>query len=77
MQAYVFVTAAPKANPRQVAEAMRRVSGIKSADLCWGVPDIIAFAEAADMKALETVVIEQLQKIPGVERTDTHILAGS
>jgi DNA-binding Lrp family transcriptional regulator len=77
MRAYIFVTTATKANPRQIAQEMGRITGIKSADICWGLPDIIALAEAADMKVLETMVLDQVQKIAGVDRTDTHIVAGS
>jgi DNA-binding Lrp family transcriptional regulator len=77
MRAYVFVTAATKANPRQIAQEMARIPGIKSADICWGLPDIIALAEAPDMKGLETMVLDQVQKIGGVDKTDTHLVAGS
>jgi DNA-binding Lrp family transcriptional regulator len=77
MRAYIFVATATKANPRQIAQEMRRIAGVSSADICWGVPDIIALAEASDMKGLETVVVDQVQKIAGVDKTDTHIVAGS
>jgi len=77
MRAYVFITTVAKANPRQIAQEIGRIAGIKSADICWGLPDIIATAEAADMKVLETMVLDQVQKIGGVDKTDTHIVAGS
>lgn len=75
MKAYIFVTAATKANPRELAREIGRVGGITSADLCWGVPDIIAVAEASDMKVLETMIVDRVQRIPGVDKTDTHIVA--
>lgn len=75
MKAYIFVTAAPKANPRELAGEIGRLGGITSADLCWGLPDIIAVAEASDMKVLETMVVGRIQKLPGVDRTDTHIVS--
>lgn len=77
MKAYVFVTAASKANPRELAQEIGRIGGISAADLCWGLPDIIAVAESSDMKALETTIIDRVQRIPGVEKTDTHIVAGA
>lgn len=77
MRAYIFVTTAAKANPRQIAKDVSRIAGVKSADVCWGLPDIIALAETSDMKALETMIVDQVQKIVGVDKTDTHIVAGS
>ena len=75
MKAYIFVTAASKANPRELAREIGRIGGITSADLCWGSPDIIAVAEATDMKVLETMIVDRVQKIAGVEKTDTHIVS--
>jgi DNA-binding Lrp family transcriptional regulator len=43
--------------------------------MCWGQPDIIAVAEAPDIKALQTVILDKVQKIAGLGRTDTHIAA--
>jgi DNA-binding Lrp family transcriptional regulator len=77
MRAYVFVTTGTKANPREVAKQVRRIAGVKSADLCWGLPDLIALVEAADAKALESVVLDQIHKIPGVDKTDSHIVSES
>jgi DNA-binding Lrp family transcriptional regulator len=40
-----------------------------------GLPDIIAVAEASDMKVLETMIVDRVQRIPDVDKTDTHIVA--
>ena len=77
MRAYIFITTSTRGDPREIAREVARINGIKSADLCWGLPDIIAVAEAPDMKALETTVVDQVQKLGGVDKTDTHIAAGS
>jgi DNA-binding Lrp family transcriptional regulator len=77
MRAYIFITTSTRGDPREVAREVARINGIKTADLCWGLPDIIAVAEAPDMKALETTVVDQVQKLGGVDKTDTHIAAGS
>jgi DNA-binding Lrp family transcriptional regulator len=77
MKAYIFITTSTRGDPREVAREVARINGIKTADLCWGLPDIIAVAEAPDMKALETTVVDQVQKLSGVDKTDTHIAAGS
>ena len=47
MKAYVFVHVAPGKNAG-VVEQLRRLDGVKSADICWGLPDIIALVDAAD-----------------------------
>ena len=75
VKAYIFVNTATKGNPADVAQQLRRIPGIKSADMCWGLPDIIALAEAADAKALQTLVLDKIQKTPGVDQTDSHIVA--
>ncbi len=73
MKAYVFITVAPGTNA-EVVGALRGVSGVKSADICWGLPDIVALVEGADSPALQGVVLNRIQKIAGVNRTDTHII---
>ena len=73
MKAYVFITAASGRSTDAVA-AVRKVSGVKAADVCWGLPDIVALVEAADPKALQALVLEKIQKVAGVTQTDTHIV---
>jgi DNA-binding Lrp family transcriptional regulator len=77
MKAYVFVTASTVANSAQVAQQIRQVSGVRAADLCWGQPDIIAVAEAADAKALQDLVLDKIQKVTGVTQTDSHLVCGT
>jgi DNA-binding Lrp family transcriptional regulator len=76
VKAYIFVNAAP-GKPADVARELKTMAGVKSADLCWGVPDIIAVAEAADAKQLQVMVLDKVQKVAGVKQTDTHIVAES
>jgi DNA-binding Lrp family transcriptional regulator len=71
MRAYVFITAAAGRSTDVVA-AVRKVSGVKSADVCWGLPDIVALVEASDPKALQALVVDRIQKVAGVTQTDTH-----
>jgi DNA-binding Lrp family transcriptional regulator len=73
MKAYVFITVAPGTNTKVVG-SLRQVSGVKSADICWGLPDIVGLVEAADSHALQDVVLNRIQKIAGVNQTDTHII---
>ncbi|MGH7517211.1 MAG: Lrp/AsnC ligand binding domain-containing protein [Gemmatimonadales bacterium] len=57
-----------------VVNALRRISGVRSADFCWGLPDIVALVEAADGLSLQDVVLYEIQKTAGVTQTDTHII---
>lgn len=76
MRAYIFVNATA-GKPAAVVQELRRVPGIKAADMCWGVPDIIAVAEAADAKALQVLVLDRIQQLANVAQTDTHIVCES
>ncbi len=73
MKAYVFIIVAPGKSTDVVA-AVRRISGVKSADICWGLPDIVARVEAADSTALQELVLDKIQKTAGVSQTATHII---
>ena len=73
MKAYVFVNVAPGKSLDVVAQ-LRGIEGVESADTCWGLPDIIARVEAADLKALQDFLLNRIQKVAGVNQTDTHIV---
>jgi DNA-binding Lrp family transcriptional regulator len=73
MKAYVFITVAP-GRCADVVGTVRRVAGVKSADICWGLPDIVALVEAADATTLQKLVLDKVQQISGVNQTATHII---
>ena len=54
--------------------ALRQVSGVKSADVCWALPDIVALVEAGDSSSLQDVVLTGIQMIAGVNQTETHLI---
>jgi DNA-binding Lrp family transcriptional regulator len=56
-----------------VAHSVAGLSGVRMAHACWGVPDVIAFVEVGSQRELDDLVMEKIQKMVGVERTDTHI----
>ena len=56
-----------------VAHALAGLSGVRMAHACWGVPDVIAYVEVGSQRELDDLVMEKIQKMDGVERTDTHI----
>lgn len=73
MRAYVFVNVAP-GKSADVVGRLRAVEGVKSADTCWGLPDIITLVEATDLKALQDFVLNKIQSVAGVSQTETHIV---
>ncbi len=73
MKAYVFVNV-DAGKSADVVERVRRLDGVKSADVCWGLPDIVTLVEAGTAKALQEFVLNRIQNIHGVKQTDTHIV---
>ena len=71
--AYVFVLVDPGKNA-QVLAALRAIPGVRQAHICWGVPDIFAFVEVADDKALSELVLNRIQSLSGLRGTETHIV---
>ncbi len=72
MRAYVLVNAKMGA-VRDLARQILSISGVKMANACWGVPDIFVVAEVANADELNKLVIDKIQALEGVERTETHI----
>ena len=72
-QAYVFVYATP-GKVEETGKAIAKIEGVKSAHACWGRPDVIAFVEASNYKTLGQIVLQKIQRVPGVEATDTRML---
>jgi hypothetical protein len=75
VKAYIFINATPEVKPGDLVAELRRLSGISSADVCWGLPDIIAVAQVPDAKDLQSMVLNKILEAKGVQRTDTHIVA--
>jgi len=42
------------------------------ANACWGMPDIFVVAEVENPEELSKLVIDKIQTLEGVERTETH-----
>lgn len=76
MKAYVFINVAP-GKSSDVVSQLRSIGGVRSADTCWGLPDIIALVEAADMRGLQELVLDKIQKVAGINQTETHIFLQS
>ena len=76
VSAYVLVSTEP-GKIQEVASAMQDVSGVKQAHACWGQPDIFAFIEVPDEKALAETVLSTIQGLPGVRGTETHVVVAT
>jgi DNA-binding Lrp family transcriptional regulator len=72
VRAYVLINVRA-GRSKTVAQELMRTPGVRSAHACWGVPDVIAYIEVASQRELDGLVMEHIQKMDGVERTDTHI----
>ena len=70
VSAYVLIqTEMDKA--RQVAESIRGIPGVVSAEIMTGPYDVIAKAESGTMDELGRMVVSQIQMVEGITRTLT------
>jgi DNA-binding Lrp family transcriptional regulator len=67
----VIITAGPR-KAREIARAVAALPGVKMANACWGSPDVFV-VEVADQKGLKKLIMDKIQSIDGVGRTETHI----
>ena len=72
MRAYILINVRP-GRVRDVVNAVTQMDGVRHADACWGVPDLFVYVETSDDRKLNQLVIDKIQKLEGVERTETHI----
>ena len=73
-RAYIFIET-QVGKSRDVATALKALSGVPSVDIVTGEFDIIALVEARDMVAMADLVTGQVQSISGVTRTITCVAA--
>ncbi len=70
VQAYVLVqTEVGKA--AEVASAIAHIDGVTQAEDVTGPYDVIVRAEGPSVDELGTLVVSQIQKVPGITRTLT------
>ena len=72
MQAYVLITT-DAGKVMGVLASIRAINGVKSAHSTIGPYDIIAFIEFADPASLISLIVDKIQKVPGISRTLTCI----
>ena len=73
MRAYVLISVR-SGKVRDIVDAVSQMPGVKHADACWGVPDVFAYIDTNDERELNRLVIDKIQRLEGVERTETHIV---
>lgn len=75
-KAYILIeTAVGKS--REVADALRSLTGIENVDAVTGPYDIIAIVAAPDLNAVGDLVTSQIHTINGIVRTVTCLSVGS
>jgi DNA-binding Lrp family transcriptional regulator len=74
VQAFVLCNTRP-GNGFTILRKVREVPGVKSAYACWGKPDIFAICEAKGLRELTALVFDGIQRIDGIESSETHIVA--
>ena len=70
--AIVFVKADVARIP-EVAEAIAALEGVSEVYSVTGQIDLIAMVRVRDHEAVADVVADQVNKVPGVNATETHI----
>jgi len=72
VKAYILIETAP-GQVAQALQGVRNVCGVTAADAVTGPYDLIAVAEADDLKTLGETVVNKIQAVAGVERTLTSV----
>ena len=70
--AIVFINAEVARIP-EVAEAVAGLEGVSEVYSVTGQIDLIAMVRVREHEEIATVVADQINKVPGVSETETHI----
>jgi len=70
MKAYVLVNIRP-GEIREVVKLMRRVEGVREANMTFGPYDAVAVVNTNDISHLGHILSQHIQPIPGVTQTLT------
>ncbi len=58
---------------KAVRDALRRVPGVKRADMVTGRHDVFAVVEASSVESLVAAVLKKIRSVKGIRKTNTHI----
>ena len=70
VEAYVLIQAAV-GRSAEVADAVRKIPGVRFADVVTGPYDVVVRADAADIDGLGELIVATMQAVVGVTRTLT------
>jgi len=70
---YILMQLAP-GTARTAADAISKIDGVKMAHAVTGPFAVIAFAEVPDLTTLSDLVLSKIQKIKGVQKTQTAVV---
>jgi len=70
MKAYILINIRT-GEIHQVVRQLRRVEGVRDAQMTFGPYDAVALVEANDLNKIGHILATSIQPIPGVERTLT------
>lgn len=73
MKAYMTIKV-ESGKTHEVLTALKQLAAVRQAHICFGRPDLFCFVEASDDRALGALVLEEIQTVPGVLETATHIV---
>jgi len=70
VEAYVLIQA-EVGRAAEVADAVRKIPGVRFADVVTGPYDVVLRADAADIDGLGELIVANVQAVAGVTRTLT------
>ena len=70
VEAYVLIQA-EVGRSAEVADAVRKIPGVRFADVVAGPYDVVVRADAADIDGLGELIVATMQAVVGVTRTLT------
>jgi len=70
--AYLLINVAT-GSELQVADDLRKIGGVSGVRVVTGLHDVVVYVEAETMNELKKEIIEQIRRVPGIQRTITCI----
>lgn len=70
VEAYVLIQA-EVGRSAEVADAVRKIPGVRFADVVTGPYDVVVRAEAAEIDGLGKLIVAKVQAVVGITRTLT------
>jgi DNA-binding Lrp family transcriptional regulator len=58
----------------EVKAALKKISGVKSADFVTGTQDLLALVEGKNYEEIVTKTLEEIRKVKGIKKTVTDFV---